>query len=1036
MARATEHQIVEAAVGHGQRGGLDGHHAGQVVQAGFAIVAAAGAVGFAGRNAVEHGDPVIGTHVVEQHQCMHIALGQWRQVFVRQRTGRDTATQHAWRVAAHVTHIVHRQPVADAHQQPVLGRHQLAALAVLVVADNGVFVMQRQTLAGALAQRGRQVHRHADQIAVDGQLGRTAIKLQARAVGAAAFHRCAQRGDKAQLLGLAQAGTTDIAFGMEDDVARLAGLAFRIHAARQPGLAAEQPGLHIAQREALVGKGDHAGAAGQQRRGGRDAHIVALERDLAIDLDVADLVYRNAERQRQVGLAGGAGLLQRIAGNLAQRRGIGQMQRLRQRSGGAGGHAHGQVARGQIGNGGGQFTHAQVGGAAETGPGVHDLQHVAVDDQLALQIGQGRPGQLAGMLQAARHELVARLVERHVKAELARQLAAGIVLAGRQVFQIAFDLHARVADLAGLHRIAHIGTRLLAQRQRQVAMHARGIGALHARIQLDDAGEARRVRFARLQRTGAPVGLQPATGIGIGKAHIGQGGADHAILDLPEHLGIEAVEGDARLLEHAGQGHMAAAHADAHAATTFGQRKLHIGTVHARRARLVAAALGVVGPLLGLPADVRGLAHGGKAVGLVKPALPVQRERFHVAARLEGVERVEGGIAQRQAAGQLADDAQIPVVAFDMAAAAGTVGAVAQFHAHIAVVPALAAQGGEIQLLRGQRVGLVVVGRGKLHAEHAAHVLQHQWRQVLCQSHIDFIQVGFDGGGAAAHLLEVGPDAHAALAAAQVDAATQAHVAAQFGQIQLGQVGIGDAGPVAPDGAVTEQRMAPFADELDRLAPAGRRRGLQLQLVAQATVFQGGTDIGHQQRRCIALGIAPAQAALRDGDMRLRQQPVQRRTGIARFALCQLQAGNFDHAIGTPLHQQPWLLHLQPLETQPQRGRQRYRGAEPGDMQAFAAAGIAQYQPVHGDGRIPATLGDAQPADFDRGAERAAGQIFQCRTEGIDSRQNDEMQEQCQQPDQAEDQHQQHTQPTPQARQPGSGRGCAGRGGGLGFLHV
>ena len=105
-------------------------------------------------------------------------------------------------------------------------------------------------------------------------------------------------------------------------------------------------------------------------------------------------------------------------------------------------------------------------------------------------------------------------------------------------------------------------------------------------------------------------------------------------------------------------------------------------------------------------------------------------------------------------------------------------------------------------------------------------------------------------------------------------------------------------------------------------------------------------------------------------------------------------------------------------------------------MQAFAAAGIAQYQPVHGDGRIPAALGDAQPADFDRGAERAAGQIFQCRTEGIDSRQNDEMQEQCQQPDQAEDQHQQHTQPTPQARQPGSGRGCAGRGGGLGFLHV
>ena len=106
---------------------------------------------------------------------------------------------------------------------------------------------------------------------------------------------------------------------MEDDVARLAGLAFRVHAACQPGLAAEQPGLHIAQREALVGKGDHAGAAGQQRRGGRDAHIVALERDLAIDLDVADLVYRNAERQRQVGLAGGAGLLQRIAGNLAQR---------------------------------------------------------------------------------------------------------------------------------------------------------------------------------------------------------------------------------------------------------------------------------------------------------------------------------------------------------------------------------------------------------------------------------------------------------------------------------------------------------------------------------------------------------------------------------------------------------------------------------------------------------------------------------------------------------------------------------------------
>ena len=711
------------------------------------------------------------------------------------------------------------------------------------------------------------------------------------------------------------------------------------------------------------------------------------------------------------------------------------MQRLRQRAGGAGGHAHGQVVRGQVGNRGGNLTHTQIGRGAEAGGGVDDLQHVAVDDQLALQVGQRRPGQLVAMLQAARHELVARVVERHVKAELARQLAAGIVLAGRQVRQIALDLHACVADLAGLHRIAHVLARLHAQRHRQVAVHARGVGALHARIELDDAGEAFRCRLALFQRAGAPGGGQPTAGIGIGKAHIGQGGADHAVLDLPQHFGVEGVEGDARLLEHAGQGHMALAHVDRHAATAFGQGKVHVGAIHAGRARFVAPALCVIRSLLRLPANVPSLADGGKAAWLVQLALPVERERFHVAARLEGVERIERGVAQRQTAGQFADDAQIPVVPLDMAAAAGTVGAVVQLHTHIAAVPAVAAERGEIQLLRGQCVGFVVVGGGKLHAEHALHVLQHQRRQVFPEPQVDLVQIGLDGGGAAAHLLEVGPDAHAALAAAQVDAAAQAGVAAQFGQVQLGQVGIGHTAPVAPDSAVAEQRVGPVADELDRLAPAGGRRCLQLQLVLAAAVFQAGADIGHQQRGHLALGIAPVQAAVADGDMRLGQQPVERWAGIARLALCQLDTGGLDHAVSALAHVQPWLFHLQLLEAEPQRGWQRDGGAQARDVQAFGALAIAQHDVVHGDGRVPAAFGHVQLADFERGAQRAAGQILQCRTEGIDSRQNDEMQDQCQQPDQAEYQYQQHPQAASQPRQPGSERWCAGRCG-RGFLHV
>ena len=188
MARATQHQIVEAAIRHRQRGGLDRHHAGQVVQAGFAVARRTGGGRLAGRDAIQHGDPVVGIHVIEQDQRVHIVFGQRRQVLVCQRAGGDTAAQHAWRVATHIAHVMHRQPVADAHQQLVLGRHQLAALLVLVVAHDGVLVVQRQALAGALAQRCRQVHRHADQVAVDGQLRRATIELQARAVGAAAFH--------------------------------------------------------------------------------------------------------------------------------------------------------------------------------------------------------------------------------------------------------------------------------------------------------------------------------------------------------------------------------------------------------------------------------------------------------------------------------------------------------------------------------------------------------------------------------------------------------------------------------------------------------------------------------------------------------------------------------------------------------------------------------------------------------------------------------------------------------------------------------
>ena len=242
-------------------------------------------------------------------------------------------------------------------------------------------------------------------------------------------------------------------------------------------------------------------------------------------------------------------------------------------------------------------------------------------------------------------------------------------------------------------------------------------------------------------------------------------------------------------------------------------------------------------------------------------------------------------------------------------------------HLHIAARPAQRIVGFKRQAFGLQRIAVAPLCLVEAHLERALQPLERQRRQPFAQGDIHRLQARLNAHAAAQPLAVFRLHVQAPPALAQSHILAQIHILAQLRHIQLGNVGQYRARPFAPTRGFVQQAVLPVGRSRNWPPPACRWRQGQLQLVMPAAVFQMRLHLRNGQRRNLALRIAPLNAAFANFQLRLRQQPVQRRIR-PRIALLRLLGGlplRQSHAchVNTPIRQPPGMQH------RPQYGQAR-----------------------------------------------------------------------------------------------------------------
>ena len=311
---------------------------------------------------------------------------------------------------------------------------------------------------------------------------------------------------------------------------------------------AQRLGMYVFQAKAAVAELHHAARAGQCRRVGRHAHVAVAQRDAAAHGGFMQLVNRQAQVELQLGRAAAAGLRQSVVDQAVNRRFFNDIQKFAQRPTGLGGDFDHRVF--EVGNLRLCLADADRARTGKLAAGADDLHRRALKHQLAAQASQRWPGQFTGGLHAGRHKGVGGVLHLRGNAKFA---LLGVV--ERQVVQVAFDAKCHGAGAAGQHTIAHVVARFGGNYQRQVAVHARAIGAGQRAVQFQYAGKAcAAAGFFRV--AGAPCGAQLALGVGVGKVGLADLHADAWIfcaVNLPMHLGVELAQRQHRVFKNTGQ---------------------------------------------------------------------------------------------------------------------------------------------------------------------------------------------------------------------------------------------------------------------------------------------------------------------------------------------------------------------------------------------------------------------------------------------------------------------------------------------------
>ncbi|KAF1051150.1 MAG: hypothetical protein GAK34_01619 [Delftia tsuruhatensis] len=837
----------------------------------------------------------------------------------------DAAVQHAAVLATDVALIEDRARVAQLHADLVaqrgIGRGEAGGRELVA---HG----QRLDGLGGLAQRSRQVDAHALQAGLDLDFGRATAHLQQQGIGRLALGMAGQVGHPAQFPGIAQPLCRGRALHPHLD-GRFGGWRIarqRLHAAIGTQLTAQGPRLQADQREAGVGEFDGATQLAQVRCLVIELQRVARQRDQPGHLAAVQVVDGQLQLQGQLRGARGLAAVQHVPGQRRQGRGLDHPQHVGQRALALGGDGH--LGVGQVGNAGLDVAHLQLRIAGELAARIAHGHGGAVKHQLAGQIDQGRPGRLAMREQMGRHIFIVHVMQLGRDVELA---LAGLV--GGYVVQVAAHLEVHRARAPGVYGLAHIVARVGGNLQRQVAVHARAVGVAQLALQVQHAGKA---RLPVAAVAGMPLRAGLAFGVVIGKAQAGHLHADGLAAQLPAQAGLQAVQRDLGLLEHAGERQrrrplLCALHLQLGLAAVLVQREARVQALEAGHAR----RRGAFGRCHAVDRQLLQFATGLVLLQGLQRAAPASLELVQAAGRCQIGQVLLHLLWKRQALAQLGEDGQVNAIGLELAVLtqrplrAGAGGVVAR--AQIASRPVQAVARGKFQVLRSEAPAVLV-----LHAQPARQGLQLQRLQVFAPLQLQRVHGHVGHGAHGLALAQVYPGAQRAPALLQAQA-RGVYVLAELGQVDPREHRMGLAAPAAPVALVRgQQRLAEQAGQHEALAPAFGRRGIQAQSVAPALVAQHQVHIAQGQRRSLAQFVQPQQAAAAQRQFGLRKQPVG--GGIVPAGRrADLDAGHEDSAIGRAAHHEFRTVYVDLFHAQAHQ-----RACRNGDHHAGQAQGVCR----------------------------------------------------------------------------------------------
>ena len=397
--------------------------------------------------------------------------------------------------------------------------------------------------------------------------------------------------DKTKVFGLPQSLGGDAALGTENNAWRGTPCLMRTggsgragchRPARQCHVAAKHSGLPIGDVKAALRETHHSTRTLQTGRLGRDLHIVASQCQTALHAGFIECRQRQTQLQTQVCIAGAGRQGQRLTGHMTHGRALHERQHVGERAVRLGTDDHGGGVQ-QIGYLAFSRRDLQAGcvrcarnsrWSGQLALDAFDLQHQPVNQKLARQLGEFRPGQGVCWRDAAGN-----IGQGHI-GQVGRYPEVTLLCVGKgQVMQIPLDVELDARCRALHQRVTDVVAHPLQHDFGQVTVDAGALQAAHAALQIEHARQAG-AASGRVGDAGVPLELCFPLRIGVAELQVGHLHRQALTLNLPLRSARQLCKRYQRILEQARQFDGTVAHHKVRFAARLGQVEINCGIAH------------------------------------------------------------------------------------------------------------------------------------------------------------------------------------------------------------------------------------------------------------------------------------------------------------------------------------------------------------------------------------------------------------------------------------------------------------------------